>query len=198
MAGIEWKRSAAARGRCRSCRVKVLAGEIPPPTVQDTIQLGHEEVHERFRLACQTRVIADCTVRTDAAEGRVRHQILAGRRRSPRQPTASRLRSQETCDHGEGPDGEHHQTSDAGEILALHAGRHRPHLPLEVLRKIPGALRKNKGRLTVTTFNSRIIDVEVGDTTDHCYGMAFDIGTTSIVGSLMDLGSGAQLAAVAG
>ena len=62
-AGIEIAATCGARGRCRSCRVKVLQGHVPPATVQDTVQLGHEEVRERFRLACQTRVIADCTIR---------------------------------------------------------------------------------------------------------------------------------------
>ena len=66
------------RGRCRSCRVKVLAGEIPPPTLQDTLQLGHDEVHERFRLACQTRVIADCTVMPMPPKAESGYQILAG------------------------------------------------------------------------------------------------------------------------
>src|SRR5438876_239622 len=58
------------------------------------------------------------------------------------------------------PTGEHHQTSDAGEILSCLPEGTESHLALEVLRKIPGALRKDRGRLTVTTFNSRIIDVE--------------------------------------
>jgi uncharacterized 2Fe-2S/4Fe-4S cluster protein (DUF4445 family) len=40
--------------------------------------------------------------------------------------------------------------------------------------------------------------VEVGDATEHAYGMAFDIGTTSVVGTLMDLNTGEQLAAVGG
>jgi len=38
--------------------------------------------------------------------------------------------------------------------------------------------------------------VEAGDFTGHKYGMAFDIGTTSIVGFLLDLSTGEQLAAV--
>ena len=47
----------------------------------------------------------------------------------------------------------------------------------------------------MTTFDGCIIDVEAGDSTRHVYGVAFDIGTTSVVGSLMDLTSGEQLAA---
>src|SRR5688572_1612515 len=68
LAGVEMDATCGGRGRCRSCRVKVLAGEIPPATLQDTLQLGHDEVHERFRLACQTRVIADCKVQAMRSE----------------------------------------------------------------------------------------------------------------------------------
>src|SRR5690348_1020624 len=198
MAGIEMEATCGARGRCRSCRVKILAGEVAPPTVQDTVQLGYDEVHERFRLACQTKLIAGCTVQPMPPKTESGHQILGG------DVDVSDARLQ--LDSGitkhvitaKAPTSEHHQTSDAGEILASLPPGTEAHMPLEVLRKVPGALRKEKGRLTVTTFNSRIIDVESGDTSAHCYGMAFDIGTTSVVGVLMDLDSGAQLAAVGG
>ena len=69
-------------------------------------------------------------------------------------------------------------------------------VPVSALRKIPGELRKQRGELTVTTFNGRIVDVEAGDTSEHVYGMAFDIGTTSIVGTLLHLETGEELAAV--
>lgn len=199
LAGIEMDATCGGRGRCRSCRVKVMAGEIPPPTLQDTLQLGHDEVHERFRLACQTRVIADCTVMAMPPKAESGYQILSG---EADLASDSRLR----LDSGvtkhlisaKSPQSEHHQTSDLDEILACLPPDTSRHLSLEVLRKAPGALRKDKGRLTVTTFNSEVIDIEVGDTTGKAYGMAFDIGTTSVVGTLMDLATGEQLAAVGG
>lgn len=197
-AGVDIDATCGARGRCRSCRVKVLAGEIPPPTVQDTLQLGHEEVHERFRLACQTRVIADTTAMSVPPKTEAGHQILAG--------SLSREDGRLALDSGvrkhlitaKAPTEEHHQTSDLEEILSQVPDLAERTVSLEVLRKVPGALRKDRGRLTVTTFNGRVVDVEPGDTTAHCYGMAFDIGTTSIVGALLDLTSGEQLAAVGG
>lgn len=199
LAGIEMDATCGGRGRCRSCRVKVMAGEVPPPTLQDTLQLGHDEVHERFRLACQTRVIADCTVMAMPPKAESGYQILSG---DVDVAGDSRLR----LDSGvtkhvisaKAPQSEHHQTSDLDEILACLPPDTSRHLSLEVLRKVPGALRKDKGRLTVTTFNSEVIDIEVGDTTGKAYGMAFDIGTTSVVGTLMDLATGEQLAAVGG
>ena len=194
-AGVEIVATCGARGRCRSCRVKVLAGDVPPATVQDNVQLGHEEVHERFRLACQTRIIADCTVlpMPPIAEGG--HQILD----SGEPLGTERLRLdcgvEKHLVQASPPVEEHHQTSDLEEILHGLGGETTASVTVDALRKIPTALRERGGELTVTRFDGRIIDIEPGDTTCHVYGMAFDIGTTSIVGSLMDLRSGEQLAA---
>ncbi|MGI9295780.1 MAG: ASKHA domain-containing protein, partial [Pseudomonadales bacterium] len=62
----------------------------------------------------------------------------------------------------------------------------------------PSALREEFGRVTVTAFLDEIIDVEPGDTADQKFGMAFDIGTTSVVGALIDLETGVEVAAVGG
>ena len=76
-AGIEIAATCGERGRCRSCRVKIVEGDIPPATLQDEIQLGHDGVRERFRLACQTKVISDCTVMVAPPRSEAGHQILA-------------------------------------------------------------------------------------------------------------------------
>ena len=64
-------------GRCRTCCVKILKGEVPPPTIQDTVQLGHEEVRENFRLACQTKLIGDTTVLALPPRAEVGYKILS-------------------------------------------------------------------------------------------------------------------------
>ena len=195
-AGADIEATCGERGRCRSCRVKVLRGDVPPPTMQDTVQLGHDAVHEHFRLSCQTRVIDDCEIMSVPAKSEVGHQILASD--AGVDATAMDLDSGVTKHviTAKAPVEEHHQTSDVEEILSALGPDVERGVPLSVVRKIPAALRKKQGAITVTTFNQRIIDIEPGDTSEHKYGMAFDIGTTSIVGNLMDLDSGEQLAAV--
>lgn len=197
-AGVEMDATCGGRGRCRSCRVKVLAGEISPPTLQDTLQLGREEVQERFRLACQTKPLSACLAQPMPPKAESGFQILAGQANL----SDSRLQLDsgvvKHVIHAQTPQGEHHQTSDVEEVMACLPPTTQRRLPLELLRKLPMALRKDKGLLTVTTFNDEVIDIEVGDTSAHRYGMAFDIGTTSVVGTLMDLTTGEQLAAVGG
>ena len=199
LAGVEVDATCGGRGRCRSCRVKILSGHVSPPTLQDTLQLGHEEVQERFRLACQTHAVSDCSVISMPPKAESGFQILSGQvdltRSGQMQLDSGVVKHLITAST---PQGEHHQTSDLEEVLSrLPAGTQRQ-VSLDLLRKVPTLLRKDKGKMTVTTFGSEVIDVEAGDTTSSAYGMAFDIGTTSILGTLMDLSTGEQLASVGG
>jgi uncharacterized 2Fe-2S/4Fe-4S cluster protein (DUF4445 family) len=198
-AGISMEATCGARGRCRSCRVKVVSGEVPPPTIQDTVQLGHDEVRENFRLACQTKIIEDCVAMALPPRSESGHQILSS--------DVSTVESHGLDIHSgvekhllqaSAPASEHNQTSDWEEILATLPDSVDRQISLDVMRKIPVALRGKGGAVTATTFNNRVIDLEAGDSTEHLYGMAFDIGTTSIVGSLIDLTSGECLANVGG
>src|SRR5262249_53326549 len=50
--------------------------------------------------------------------------------------------------------------------------------------------------VTVARFAGRVVAVESGDTSLHAFGLAIDIGTTSVVSTLMELASGEQLASV--
>ena len=159
--GLEMDATCGARGRCRSCRVKILKGEVPPPTVQDTIQLGHEEVQERFRLGCQTRPVVDCAVMPMPPRAEAGHQILGGggRREGATLTVDSGVRKHLV--KARAPTEEHHQTSDIDEVLSALGEPVDHRVPLAVLRKLPAALRKESGRLTVTTFLGRILDSEV-------------------------------------
>ncbi len=198
-AGVSIEATCGIRGRCRSCRVKIIQGELPPPTVQDTVQLGHEEVMEGFRLSCQTRIQSDSTFMPMPPKTEAGHKILAAH-------DTRNDRSSSVIDSGiskirvlaKAPVEEHHQSSDVEEVLSTIPDLHNAELSIQCLRKIPQALRRDGGALTVTRFNDRIIDIEAGDTTEHMYGFAFDIGTTSVVGTLLDLRTGEQLASTGG
>ena len=65
-----------------------------------------------------------------------------------------------------------------------------------MVRTLPQALREHAGEVTVTSWGRRILAVDAGDTALMKFGLAIDIGTTSVVSSLMELESGEQLASV--
>jgi uncharacterized 2Fe-2S/4Fe-4S cluster protein (DUF4445 family) len=67
---------------------------------------------------------------------------------------------------------------------------------LTILRQAPKQLRAQEFKGTAVLSDHQLIDFEEGDTTDCCFGVAFDIGTTTMVASLLDLCTGQELAVV--
>jgi len=60
-----------------------------------------------------------------------------------------------------------------------------------VLKNLPDLIRTPEDELTFTILNQKhIIDCEPGNTSEKNFGIAFDIGTTTIVGYLMNLNDG--------
>lgn len=60
-----------------------------------------------------------------------------------------------------------------------------------LLNNIPNLLRENDHKITLTLWNNdTIIACEPGNTTNDIFGIAFDIGTTTIVGYLINLNNG--------
>jgi uncharacterized 2Fe-2S/4Fe-4S cluster protein (DUF4445 family) len=195
-AGVDITATCGGRGRCTSCRVKFTAGTVPPPTVMDELQLGDALVREGYRLSCQCRVLEPITVAVAPPLDERSFQILGA------QPAAAAL-ERVTIDagirkdvvHVELPKEEHHQTSDLEELLRA-VGRREEDIAPEVVRTLPQALREHAGEVTVTSWGRRILAVDAGDTALMKFGLAIDIGTTSVVSSLMELESGEQLASV--
>lgn len=71
-------------------------------------------------------------------------------------------------------------------------------ISLPRLQKLAQFLRSSDWKLTISiTEEGEIIDYEAGDTTDQCYGLALDIGTTTVALSLIDLSKNEVLGAKA-
>jgi uncharacterized 2Fe-2S/4Fe-4S cluster protein (DUF4445 family) len=195
-AGVDITATCGGRGRCTSCRVKFVAGTIPPPTIMDELQLGDGLVREGYRLSCQCRVTEPITVQVAPALDERTFQIL-GPERPAGFPLPLTLDAgiRKEAVHVSLPKEEHHQTSDLEALLAA-TGLDTEDVPVEVVRTLPAALRDRQGEVTVTRFGRRVLAAEPGDTALLKFGLAIDIGTTSVVTSLMELESGEQLAAV--
>jgi uncharacterized 2Fe-2S/4Fe-4S cluster protein (DUF4445 family) len=195
-AGIDITATCGGRGRCTSCRVKFVRGTIPPPTIMDELQLGDDLVREGYRLSCQCHVAEPTTVQVAPPLDEQAFQILGADRRV--QDVARVI-----IDAGIAkqvvkvplPREEHHQTSDVEELLAV-IGRTPEDVSPIILRQLPATLREADGEVTVTTFGRQVLAVEKGDTALMKFGLAVDIGTTSVVSTLIELESGEQLASV--
>jgi uncharacterized 2Fe-2S/4Fe-4S cluster protein (DUF4445 family) len=204
-AGIDITATCGGRGRCTSCRVKFVDGTIPPPTIMDEVQLGDDLVREGYRLSCQCAVTEPVSVQVAPPLDEQSFQILGAG------PGVRASAPAVLIDAGIAkellkvtlPRDEHHQTSDL-ECLAAAVGVAPESVAPSILATLPQALRDDPAGVTVTTFRPggraggarHVIAVERGDTTALKFGLAIDIGTTSVVTTLIELESGEQLASV--
>src|SRR5215470_4186294 len=149
--GIDVTATCGGRGRCTSCRIKFIAGTIPPPTLADEVQLGDDLVREGYRLACQCRVDEPLTVQLAPPLEEQAFQILGA---GPGVASTSGV----TIDSGIAkqvvkvtvPREEHHQTSDLEQLLAA-VGPTAGDVGISVMPGLPGALRDDDGLVTITT-----------------------------------------------
>ena len=194
--GVDITATCGGRGRCTSCRVKLVAGTAPPPTIMDELQLGDTLVREGYRLSCQWPVTEPVTVQIAPPLDDTTFQILGGERPAgapaPISIDAGIRKRAVTVTL---PKDEHQQTSDVEALVAATGGTVED-VPAALLKGLPATLRDREGLVTVTTFGRRVLAVEPDDTALHKFGLAIDIGTTSVVTTLMELESGEQLAAV--
>lgn len=77
---------------------------------------------------------------------------------------------------------------------------HKLEITMQVIRKLPDVLRESNFKVTATLVRpvrdngkTRVTNVQPGDTTDHNYAIAMDIGTTTLFGQLIDLRTGKVL-----
>src|SRR5919108_3834677 len=112
-AGIDITATCGGRGRCTSCRVKFVAGTVPPPTIMDEVQLGDELVRDGYRLSCQCPIVEAATVQVSPPLEERSFQILgSGPGLADLGPVAIASGIDKQVVKVALPRDEHHQTSD--------------------------------------------------------------------------------------
>jgi uncharacterized 2Fe-2S/4Fe-4S cluster protein (DUF4445 family) len=190
-AGIHINSPCGGTGTCAGCRV-VIPDAPPPPSETCLRELTGEEIRRHVRLACQTRVHKDLRV-VIPEESRLGDQKILTEGVDAAVALAPNVRKMTVPLPAPSVSD---QRSDADRLLDGLAEMGLPDLRMDVkvIRELPERLRALDFRPAVVAIGRDIISVERPGTSDACYGMAFDIGTTTLVGYLMDLGTGKVVA----
>ena len=192
LAGVPVEGNCGGKGTCGKCRVKIVGGLQGEPTASEQKALSAEELAEGRVLACQRKAHRDTVLELQVgfdAHGRKTTLSSAGaviQAEPGVEKTALKLPRPSIDD----------QRADLERLLQA---LNRPCLAanLNVLSDLPGNLRKQRFAVTAVVSENRLLAVEPGDTTGRMFGLAFDIGTTTLMGSLMDLTGGSVLAVAA-
>jgi len=189
-AGMAVETPCGGMGTCGKCRV-VVTGALAEPDPAERRLLTDSEIAEGIRLACRTRVIGQITATIPAASRSLVQKILSHGvlRECEINSGVTKVYCEPAPPSLEDERAEFERLAD---LLLARDIALRPNL--SVVRGISALLRNADYRVTATVCGDELIAVESGDTSGHCYGIAYDLGSTTVVGYLMDLQSGAELA----
>jgi uncharacterized 2Fe-2S/4Fe-4S cluster protein (DUF4445 family) len=191
-AGMTIETPCGGAGTCGKCRVRITAG-LSDPSPLDAEFFSDDELNDGWRLACQTSISNDTVVSIPASSRFAdRHQILAEAQSSAAQDVLPTVRKKFVELTPASLD------SDAPDLIRLQEATGPIQADLETMRRLSPSLRQWGWSGTAVLSDHRLMDFEEGDTTAHCYGAAFDIGTTTLVGSLLDLNTGTEVAIASG
>jgi len=187
-AGIGLETPCGGEGLCGKCRVKLL-GPAPTPTPEEIELLGDDLLRAGFRLACRARPESDVSVYVPPQSRRVEQSILVEgiARELVLDPAVTKSYVEVPVPSLDDQRGDLERVLDA-------AGRPRAACALPLLRELASIMRGAGWHVTTVFADDELIAVEPGDRGGSVYGMAFDIGTTTVVGYLIDLATGRQAA----
>ena len=170
---------------CGKCRVRVVKPTSSSVLEDERRFISEEDIALGVRLACAFRIEEDTQIEI---ENRMDGAAILTDSVMDSVALESGMTAQEiTLEPGslENP-----RSDEAALRLAM---GDEAEVPLSVLRALPGVARAEEGRLTVIREKQRLIDVRAGHGQTDYFGLAVDIGTTTLAAYLHNLRTGEKL-----
>jgi uncharacterized 2Fe-2S/4Fe-4S cluster protein (DUF4445 family) len=180
--GIAIDSTCGGHGTCKKCKVRVLSGDVPVSSV-DPRAFTTEELREGWRLACRAGARSDLVIEVPPLQTRPKAALVGVGRHVILRPAVQKRHLVLDEPTMEDQRSDLQRVCDALDDL-------EPHASIETLRTLGGALRRANFDVTAVVIDDELIDVEPGDTTARRFAIAFDLGTTTVVATLLDLESG--------
>jgi uncharacterized 2Fe-2S/4Fe-4S cluster protein (DUF4445 family) len=186
--GIAIDSTCGGHGTCKKCKVRIVSGEVPVGSV-DPRAFTTDELRDGWRLACRAGARGDLVVEVPLLQTRPKAALAGVGRHVILRPSVQKrhlVLEEPTLED---------QRSDLQRVLDAIEDL-EPEASIELLRTMGATLRSSGFDVTAVVCDEELIDVEPGNTTARRFAIAFDLGTTTVVATLLDLDSG-QPAAVA-
>ncbi len=198
LAGVDIQAPCGGKGTCGKCIVRILAGDVDS---QSLGLLSRTTVADGFVLACKTKVGAapvtvEVPVPVDRQGGRfgdgaedhllIRQELLPAKWEFD--PQAIKWCFQV---HEPQADGGLADLDRLERAIQQQWGKLPLDWPLAIIRQLAQTLRADNGMVTVTLIlesdRLHVVQIEPGDTTTRHYGIAVDVGTTTVAVQLVYL-----------
>ncbi len=192
------KNLCGGEGVCGQCRVKILSGRVDADD-QSQAFFSQEELDAGYVLACQTEVHQDLEVLIPPETRMEDAKIMVSEAEEGAEglqtvPIVRKIYMElpsPTMDDN---------ISDIARVsreLRKRLGWHSYEISLSCLRRLSEKLREAEFKVTASIAKDKnrykILRIDQGDTSHETYGLAVDVGTTTVVAQLVEMGSGRVL-----
>lgn len=174
------------KGSCGKCKVQFLSG-LPDATQSDLKHLKIQEIEAGFRLACRVKAEDGMEIKVVfTATFDRKEAVLLNMLKVNLDHGLKKVKVQVPKPSLEDERGDWDRLShELLEIFDIETVS----IKMFALDKLPTVLRAEGFAVTATLWDNQVLDLEAGDTTKTLFGLAVDIGTTSVAVSLVDLNS---------
>ena len=184
--GIAIDSTCGGYGTCKKCRIQVTTGDVEPSKL-DYRAFTESEIKAGWRLACLVRAAKDVTLDVPPLTTRPKAATVGVGRQVILRPAVQKryVELEEPTLHDQRTD-----------IVRLFDAIDdiEATISLAAMRNLPKVLRSSYFKVTAVFVDQELIDIEAGDTTELRYGIAYDLGTTTVVATLLDLNTGTPVA----
>jgi uncharacterized 2Fe-2S/4Fe-4S cluster protein (DUF4445 family) len=184
--GVAIDSTCGGHGTCKKCKVRVASGRQELSSV-DPRAFSPDELKAGWRLACRAQAEEDLVVEVPLLQTRPKAALVGVGRHVILRPAVQKRHLELTEPTLED------QVSDLERVLAAMDDLEL-RVPLELLRALGKTLRDANWNVTAVVVDDLLLDVEPGDTTARRHAIAYDLGTTTCVATLLDLETGQPLA----
>ena len=175
------------RGRCRECRVTVIGKEVAPSALDSSL-LEPEDLARGWRLSCQLAVDGDLTVELPP----VSLKLLDPNVVLPQLTSVEPVIQDIDVDLSGVSDESDRPAAALIEDALLDKGIRMRHATIAALRELGLALARRDQGVRCLVHDGTLLDVR-SRASSPVYGLAIDIGTSTVSMALLDLGSLAML-----
>ncbi|MFZ0383516.1 MAG: 2Fe-2S iron-sulfur cluster-binding protein, partial [Solirubrobacteraceae bacterium] len=177
--GIAIDSTCGGHGTCKKCRVRIVSGEVPVGPL-DPRAFSPDELRDGWRLACRASARGDLVVEVPPLQTRPKAALAGVGRHVILRPAVQKRHLVLAEPSMEDQRSDLQRVLDALDDL-------EPETSVEALRSLGSVLRASGFDATAVVADQELIGLEPGDTTTRRFAIAFDLGTTTVVATLLDL-----------
>ena len=196
-ADVELKGECGGLGKCGKCKVKVLSA-ISPPAKEERELLDERELKQGIRLACRSQVNHDLVISTGepVADTEYSQILTTSHILTSRYIPVSQL---EPLANKQlitlPPDIQNEGLSDLDRIKLVLGPEYKDlKASLHCLRTLPRMLKRTRSRGAAVFHDNCLMAWQDSEKAHHHCGLVFDLGTSTLVGKLISLVDGSEIA----